>query len=90
MPSDRWLRLVVCAALLAATQTARAQESSEPPPVPKLQDAAADTGSAYEKITDDRGGATALARNVTTLVALAEIDRARLCSARRAPRPCRA
>jgi len=86
MPSDRWLRLVVCVALLAAAQTARAQEASEPPPVPKLQDAAADTGSAYEKITMTEAVRRALARNVTTLVALAEIDRAQaLLGEARAP-----
>jgi len=54
--------------------------------VPKLQDAAADTGSAYEKITMTEAVRRALARNVTTLVALAEIDRAQaLLGEARAP-----
>ena len=83
---SRCLCLAGCAALLAASQTARAQEPSEPPPVPKLQDAAADTGSAYEKITMTEAVRRALARNVTTLVALAEIDRAQaLLGEARAP-----
>ncbi len=84
--SRRCLRLVLCAALLAASPTVRAQETSEPPPVPKLQDAASDTGSAYEKITMTEAVRRALARNVTTLVALAEIDRAQaLLGEARAP-----
>jgi len=34
-----------------SSQSARAEESSEPPPVPKLQEAASDAGGTYEKIT---------------------------------------
>jgi len=79
-------KLASCAVLLLAAQIASAQESSEPPPVPKLQDAATDTGRAYEKITMTEAVRRALARNVTTLVALAEIDRAQaLLGEARAP-----
>jgi outer membrane protein TolC len=86
MRNDRWLQLALCATLLAAAQPARTQEDSEPPPVPKLQDAASDTGRAYEKITMTEAVRRALARNVTTLVALAEIDRAQgLLGEARAP-----
>ncbi|MGA9656762.1 MAG: hypothetical protein WBV96_22910, partial [Polyangia bacterium] len=86
MRNDRWLQLAVWATLLAAAHTARAQEDSEPPPVPKLQDAASDTGRAYEKITMTEAVRRALARNVTTLVAVAEIDRAQaLLGEARAP-----
>jgi len=69
-------KLAGCAVLLLAAQIARAQESSEPPPVPKLQDAAADTGSAYEKITMTEAVHRALLRNPSAQVAALEIDRA--------------
>ncbi len=74
--SCKCLRLVVCAALLAAAQTARAQEASEPPPVPKLQEAASDAGGTYEKITMTEAVHRALLRNPSAQVAALEIDRA--------------
>ena len=70
------LRLAGCAALLLAAQTARAQEASEPPPVPKLQDSASDTGSAFEKITMTEAVHRALLRNPSAQIAALEIDRA--------------
>jgi outer membrane protein TolC len=70
------LRFAGCAALLLAAQTARAQEASEPPPVPKLQDAAPDTGSGYQKITLTEAVHRALLRNPSAQIAALEIDRA--------------
>jgi outer membrane protein TolC len=70
------MRLIVCAALLSAAQTAHAQEASVPPPLPKLQDAASDTGSAYQKITMTEAVHRALLRNPSAQVAALEIDRA--------------
>jgi len=76
MRRSGWLLLAGCAALMAAAQTARAQEASEPPPLPKLQDSASDTGSAYEKITMTEAVRRALQRNPSAQVAALEIDRA--------------
>jgi len=71
-----WLQLAVCTTLLAAAQTSWAQETSEPPPVPKLQEAAPDVGAAHEKITLTEAVHRALLRNPNAQVATLEIDRA--------------
>jgi outer membrane protein TolC len=73
---SRCLDLAGLAALLALAQTARAQEASEPPPVPTLQNVASDTGSAYQKITMTEAVHRALLRNPSAQVAALEIDRA--------------
>jgi outer membrane protein TolC len=73
---SRCLCFAGCAALLASSQSARAEESSEPPPVPKLQEAASDAGGTYEKITMTEAVHRALLRNASAQVAALEIDRA--------------
>ena len=73
---SRCLCFAGCAALLASSQSARAEESSEPPPVPKLQEAASDAGGTYEKITMTEAVHRALLRNPSAQVAALEIDRA--------------
>ena len=73
---SRCLCLAGCATLLAASQTALAQESSEPPPVPKLEEASSDAGGSYEKITMTEAVHRALLRNPSAQVANLEIDRA--------------
>ncbi len=73
---SRCLCLAGCAALLAASPTARAQEASEPPPVPKLQEAASDASGTFEKITMTEAVHRALLRNPSAQVAALEIDRA--------------
>jgi outer membrane protein len=76
MLSHRWLPLAVSSALLAGAPTARAQEAREPPPVPKLEEAASDAGGTYEKITMTEAVHRALLRNPSAQVAALEIDRA--------------
>ena len=73
---SRCLCLTGCAALLIFSPTVRAQETSEPPPVPNLQEAAADAGGSYEKITMTEAVHRALLRNPSAQVAALEIDRA--------------
>jgi outer membrane protein TolC len=73
---SRCLCFAGCAALLASSQSARAEESSEPPPVPNLQEAASDAGGTYEKITMTEAVHRALLRNPSAQVAALEIDRA--------------
>jgi outer membrane protein TolC len=73
---SRCLCLTGCAALLTFSPTVRAQETSEPPPVPNLQEAAADAGGSYEKITMTEAVHRALLRNPSAQVAALEIDRA--------------
>jgi outer membrane protein TolC len=75
MPS-RCLCLAGCAAVLAASQGARAQEASEPPPVPQLLEAAPGVSGSYEKITMTEAVHRALLRNPSAQVAALEIDRA--------------
>ena len=73
---SRCLCFAGCAALLVASQIARAQEASEPPPVPKLEEAALDAGGTFEKITMTEAVHRALLRNPSAQVAALEIDRA--------------
>lgn len=73
---SRCLHFAGCAALLASSQSAGAEESSEPPPVPNLQEAASDAGGTYEKITMTEAVHRALLRNPSAQVAALEIDRA--------------
>jgi outer membrane protein TolC len=69
-------KLASCAVLLLAAQIAGAEEASEPPPVPKLQEAASDAGGSYEKITMTEAVHRALQRNPSAQIAALEIDRA--------------
>jgi len=76
MLRSEWLQLAVCTTLIGSAGISRADDASEPPPVPKLQEAASDAGGSYEKITMTEAVHRALLRNPTAQVAAFEIDRA--------------
>jgi outer membrane protein TolC len=76
MREREWLQIAVCTTLLGSAGISRADDASEPPPVPKLQEAASDAGGSYEKITMTEAVHRALLRNPSAQVAAFEIDRA--------------